>query len=63
MQEYWRGLPCPPPGDLPNPRIKPVSPVATVLASGFFTTEPWGKPASKYTIHFFFLSSSLANFA
>jgi len=25
-QEYWSGLPFPPPGDLPNPRIKPVSP-------------------------------------
>ena len=25
-QEYWRGLPCPPPGDLPNPGIKPLSP-------------------------------------
>ena len=24
-QEYWSGLPCPPPGDLPNPRIKPAS--------------------------------------
>ena len=23
-QEYWSGLPCPPPGDLPNPRIKPL---------------------------------------
>ena len=22
-QEYWGGLPCPPPGDLPNPGIKP----------------------------------------
>ena len=22
-QEYWSGLPCPPPGDLPNPGIKP----------------------------------------
>ena len=22
-QEYWCGLPCPPPGDLPNPGIKP----------------------------------------
>ena len=22
-QEYWTGLPCPPPGDLPNPGIKP----------------------------------------
>ena len=24
-QEYWSGLPCPPPGDLPNPGIKPGS--------------------------------------
>ena len=24
-QEYWGGLPCPPPGDLPNPGIKPRS--------------------------------------
>ena len=23
-QEYWNGLPCPPPGDIPNPRIKPI---------------------------------------
>ena len=25
-QEYWSGLPCPPPGDLPDPRIEPTSP-------------------------------------
>ena len=25
-QEYWSGLPFPPPGDLPNPGIKPMSP-------------------------------------
>ena len=24
-QEYWRGLPCPPPGDLPDPGVKPRS--------------------------------------
>ena len=23
-QEYWSGLPCPPPGDLPDPEIKPM---------------------------------------
>ena len=39
-QEYWSGLPFPPPGDLPNPGIKPMSPV---LAGEFFTTEPPGK--------------------
>ena len=40
-QEYWSGLPCPPPGDLPDPEIKPVSPS---LAGIFFTTVPLGKP-------------------
>ena len=39
-QEYWSGLPFPPPGDLSNPEIKPVSPA---LAGRFFTTEPLGK--------------------
>ena len=36
-QEYWSGLPCPPPGNLPDPGIEPVSPA---LAGGFFITEP-----------------------
>ena len=37
-----RRLPCPPPGDLPKPGIKPVSPVAPILAGGFITTgAPW----------------------
>ena len=40
-QEYWRGLPFASPGDLPNPRMSPVSPA---LAGGFFTVEPPGKP-------------------
>ena len=39
-QEYWSGLSCPPPGDLPDPGIEPASPA---LAGGFFTTEPPGK--------------------
>ena len=43
-QEYWSGLPRPPPGDLPNPGIEPTSPVAPALAGRFFTTEPPGKP-------------------
>ena len=40
-EEYWSGLPFPPPGDLPNPGIQLASPV---LAGGFFTTESPGKP-------------------
>ena len=31
-------------GDLPNPGIKPSSPVSPTLAGRFFTTEPLGKP-------------------
>ena len=40
----WSWLPFPPPADLPDPGIKPLSPVSPGLAGGFFTTEPPGKP-------------------
>ena len=40
-QEYWSGLPFPPPGDVPNPEIRPSS---SALAGEFFITEPPGKP-------------------
>ena len=35
-QEYWSGLRCPPPGDLPNTGIKPVSLPSPALAHRFF---------------------------
>ena len=38
-QEYWSGLPCPPPGDLPGPGVEPVSLRSPALAGGFFTTS------------------------
>ena len=38
-QEYWSGLLCPPPGDLPNLGVKPVSPASPALAGRFFTTS------------------------
>ena len=38
-QEYWSGLPCLPPGDLPDPEIKPMSLMSPALAGGFFTTS------------------------
>ena len=38
-QEYWSGLPCPPPGDLLNPGTEAASPVSPALAGGFFTTN------------------------
>ena len=39
-QESWSGLPFLPPGHLPDPGIKPVSPVSPALAGGFLTTVP-----------------------
>ena len=38
-QEYWSGLPCPPPGDLPNPGMEPTSLRSSALADGFSMTS------------------------
>ena len=38
-QEYWSGLLCPPPGDLPNPGIEPESLKSPALTGRFFTTS------------------------
>ena len=38
-QEYWSGLPFPPPRDLPNPGIKPTSLKLPALSGRFFTTS------------------------
>ena len=38
-QEYWSELPCLPPGDLPNPEIKPASLMSPALADSIFTTR------------------------
>ena len=40
-QEYWNGLSCPPPGDLPNPGIEARSPALQVDS---FLSEPPEKP-------------------
>ena len=42
-QEYWTGLPCPPPGYPPNPEIKPMSLMSSALACRFFTTSTTGE--------------------
>ena len=57
-QEYWSGLPCSPPGDLPNPGIKPRSPT---LQENSLPFEPRGKlypnlcvyycPRNIFTLH------------
>ena len=44
-QDFWSELPCPPPGDLSNPEIKPTSLASPALAGGFFTTSSiWEEP-------------------
>ena len=40
-QEYWRGLPCPPPGDPSDPEIEPASPV---LQPDFYHQRHLGRP-------------------
>ena len=46
-QEYWSGMPCPPPGDLPNTGIEPMSPA---LQADSLPAEPLGKPETEYFI-------------
>ena len=45
--EYWSGLSCPPPGDLPNPGTEPKSLTSPELARGFFTASTsWEAPSN-----------------
>ena len=43
-QEYWSGLPFPPPADLPDLGLKPASPVSPALQVGSLLSEPSRKP-------------------
>ena len=43
-QEYWSGLSCPPPGGLPNPGIKAMSPVALEQQVDSLPLSHWGNP-------------------
>ena len=47
-QEYWSGLPRPPPGDLPDPGMEPASLMLPALAGGFFTTSDTWEVAHLY---------------
>ena len=50
-QEYWSGLPCPSPVNLPNPGIKPMSLTSPALAGGFFTTSAtWENQVLNYVL-------------
>ena len=47
-QEYWGGLPFPPPGDLPDPGIELPSPVSPALAGGLYTTSATWEAQTRY---------------
>ena len=53
-QEYWSGLPCPPPADLPNPRIEPTPLGSPAMAGRFFTTSSIWEALELYTPGFKF---------
>ena len=50
-QEHWSGLPCPPPGDLPDPGIQSASLMSPALAGDSLPLEPPGKPNECLGIH------------
>ena len=50
-QEYWTGLPCPPPGDFPNPRLLGISCISCWAT--------WKVPSIGYLYSFFFNNTSL----
>ena len=47
-QKYWSGLPCSPPGDLPDPEIEPGS---VALQAGSLPSEPPGKDDVPISVH------------
>ena len=51
-QEYWSGLPCFPPGHLPDPGIKPASPVSLALQVDSLPLSQLGSPLIYYFSHF-----------
>ena len=58
-QEYWSGLPCHPPGDLPNSGIKPPSLTSPALAACSLPLTPSGKYNKVQFVAFFFSLLSL----
>ena len=51
-QEYWSGLPCSPPGDLPDPGLEPASPVSLALQVDSLPLSQLGSPLIYYFSHF-----------
>ena len=52
-QEYWSGLPCPPPGDHPNPGLEPRSLMSPALQADSLPCEPPEKPTQMFVVALF----------
>ena len=62
-QEYWSGLPCPSPEDLPDLVIKPSSLISLALAGNFFTTSTiWIAPHIRDNMILIWLGNGDVNF-
>ena len=58
-QEYWSGLLCPPPGDLPDPGNQTHISYSPALAGGFFTTSTTWEMIGCWTYNFYTSFSSV----
>ena len=61
-QEYWSGLPSPPPKDLPDPGIKPTSSASPALQAYSLTAEPLGKNYFIHSINRIYMSIPICQF-
>ena len=59
--EYCNRLPYPPPGDLPDPGIKPTSLMSPPLAGGFLTTSATGEALYLKTSYLIYIVDSLTS--
>ena len=60
-QEYWSGLPCPPPGDLPTPEIKPMSIAAPALQAESLLPSHQVIPRTYCSFTFFLYKGKLSS--
>ena len=60
-QEYWSGLPCPPPGDLPDPGIEPASPMFPALQADSLLLSHQGGSVAGTTVPFKILYCMIEN--
>ena len=59
-QEYWSGLSCPPPGDLPDPGIEPTSLYILCIGKQFlYHYRHLGSPCYNLNIHKIFLANGM----